>query len=111
MANRPGAGWHLIAAAGVVIFDFIRAKRRASLMQLVFSPEVNQQLASVVKLEKFGTLLFMAVHGLVLLCSLFQQRFGLKGFYHRINWAGITYKISGRQKVIVESRPDSSDNT
>ena len=87
----------LLPIGFVFLFNQMRASERISLQKTLFSEEDLNRLKPTFIMEKFGTFFYMTVHFLMV-C---RSRIGSK-----VTWSGVIYRVTGRQKATVVSRPD-----
>jgi hypothetical protein len=80
--------------------DQPRALLRWRLAQALFAPPHLEAIRKTRALEHLGTPLWMAVNGLLAIGARFMGK---------VTWAGITYRVSGRQDVAILSRADSAE--
>jgi ceramide glucosyltransferase len=90
-----GAGWGLAAWAAVWAADLMRAHFRAVAAEMLLDAEALPRLRRVAMLERWATPLWMAVHFVLVLRSVFGRR---------ICWGGITYEMRGPRDVRIVSR-------
>ncbi|NBC10395.1 MAG: hypothetical protein GVY24_01495, partial [Planctomycetes bacterium] len=90
-----GWGWGLVALGLVDVADHLRARRREAVVREVFGRATARRLDGALRLERHATPLVMAVHWLIMVSSAFGRT---------IRWAGVTYRLRGRQRVAVLGR-------
>ncbi|MFT5469829.1 MAG: cellulose synthase/poly-beta-1,6-N-acetylglucosamine synthase-like glycosyltransferase [Verrucomicrobiales bacterium] len=86
-------GWIVLGA--VALMNFIRWILRYFYLRIQFPPEIRQQLLASRILELFTATLIFVPHWLIIMSSTFIRE---------ITWAGIRYRVTGRQKVEVIGR-------
>jgi len=90
-----GMGWALIPIGLVCAFDALRARARRRVVEALFGEATARSMDRVFLLELLATPLWMGLHWLIVVSTMFGRR---------IRWAGIDYLIRGRQDVIIERR-------
>lgn len=91
----PGWGWALLCIPAVFALDYLRGARRAAITRTLFDECTYRRLAGAARLDRWATPLVMAVHLAVILSSAVGRT---------IRWAGVTYRLRGRQRVEILSR-------
>ena len=83
----------------VFLLNQARANGRIALMKNLFVEEDIKRLQPTFTLERGATFFWMLVHFLIV-C---RSRLG-----NTIVWSGITYRVKGRQDVVVVARNEAS---
>lgn len=90
-----GWGWAAGAGAVVAFADAQRGRCRAKAVRAVMPEEVMARLGPALRLDRWATPMVMAVHFFVVLSSAFGRT---------LDWAGVRYRLRGRQRVEVVGR-------
>jgi len=98
IAQPSGWAWGLVVGAVVIAADAWRAKQRKLLIKQCVGEAAWLRLRSAHALERYGTLLCMAVHLVLVLSATFARR---------ITWGGITYRIRGPRRIDIIDRADA----
>jgi len=94
-AQCAGWGWGLVGLAVVDVADHFRSGRREAVVREILGEATTKRLDGALRLERYATPLIMAVHWLIIVSSAFGRT---------IHWAGVTYRLRGRQRVEVVDR-------
>jgi len=79
-----------LAIATVFVAHQLRTFYRRRVVLGAFGPDMLQKLAPALRLEQWGTTLYMAVHWWIVLRA---------GFSRTMTWRSIRYRLDGRQNV------------
>jgi cellulose synthase/poly-beta-1,6-N-acetylglucosamine synthase-like glycosyltransferase len=87
--------WGLVFMSIVFFFDLLRANARIAVVHELFDSSIVDRLRPVFLLERWSTPLWFAVHALIVWSVAFSRH---------MTFAGIRYKVEGRQQTQILSR-------
>lgn len=94
-AANTGWGWAMLAILFVHLLDQLRASRRTAISRALFDQPTCLALRGAARLDRWATPLVMLVHLAMILASALGRT---------IHWAGVTYRLHGRQNIQIISR-------
>lgn len=92
-----GWPWAIGAIVLVILFDVLRAISRRAVVKRLFGRGTVRQMGAVFALEALATPLWMTLHWLLVVSTMFGRR---------IRWAGITYLMRSPQDIVIQSRDE-----
>ncbi len=95
-----GVGWAAPVIAAVYAMDVMRGRMRGLMVKQVLGEATAARLTQALRLDRYATPLWMALHLVLVLGSAIGRR---------IEWAGLTYLLRGPQQVqILERRGEGT---